>query len=181
MQPDRILNKALWRKTGEEQIRRRTWNIWFGHILRRDDCVAKQMLHSGTAKPQRKNRDPVADLGLSWRGREFVFLPKKSDDLFFSRNTLHAHNVPRFKLNSYKPVYYPNLPFSCHPRFTSPNSAPSLQELLQKISLSPRGSRSEPNEPLPWIRLWDLEQWNADRDRGGSVALLHCSAGNDKA
>ena len=51
----------------------------------------------------------------------------------------------------------PRPPFSCHPRrFTSPYSAPSLQELLQKISL--RGGSSEPNETPPgsapefWLR-----------------------------
>ena len=46
----------------------------------------------------------------------------------------------------------PKPPFSYHPRrLTSPDSAPSLQELLQKISLSLGGS-SEPNDPSPWIR-----------------------------
>ena len=68
---------------------------------------------------------------------------------FFSRHTLDAHI--HFKLNSPKPLnrsLLPQPPFSRHPRwFTSPNSAPSLQELLQKISLSLRGDSSEPNNP----------------------------------
>ena len=49
----------------------------------------------------------------------------------------------------------PQSPFSCHPRrFTSPNSAPSLQELLQKNFFVSEGGSSEPNEPPTWICLW---------------------------
>jgi len=40
-------------------------------------------------------------------------------------------------------------PFSCHPgRFTSPNSVPSLQELLQKISLCLTGFVRTQRTPL---------------------------------
>ena len=43
----------------------------------------------------------------------------------------------------------PQPPFSCHPRqFTSPNSAPSLQEVLQKNFFSLRG-RVYPNQMNP--------------------------------
>ena len=73
-------------------------------------------------------------------------MPHKSGDLF-SRNTqMHI----RFKLNSSKRVLLPQPPFPRQPRqFTSPNSASSLQELLQRISLSLSGISSEPNEPPP--------------------------------
>ena len=57
----------------------------------------------------------------------------------------------------------PQPPFSCHPRrFTSQNSAPSLQELLQKISLSMRGGGVRPNPtnsldpPLVVYYLYEL-------------------------
>jgi len=67
---------------------------------------------------------------------------------FFSRHTLEAH----IRLNS-TPLnlsLLPQPPFPCHPtRFTSPNSAPSLQELLQKISLSLRGLGVHPNPTNP--------------------------------
>jgi len=46
----------------------------------------------------------------------------------------------------------PQPPLLCHPRrFTSPNSAPSLEELLQIFFVSEGGGSSEPNEAL-WIR-----------------------------
>ena len=82
-----------------------------------------------------------------------IVLPKNSDDLF-SRHTLRGG----FVLNP-TPLnlsLLPQPPFSCHHRrFTSPNSAPSLQELLQDISLSLTRVPPNPTNPLdPPLELY---------------------------
>ena len=81
----------------------------------------------------------------------FVFLPQNSNDLF-SRQLSHSSRCTSvLNLTPLNVSLLPQPPFSCHPRrFTSPNSAPSLQELLQKISLSLRGVVR--TQRTPWIR-----------------------------
>ena len=80
----------------------------------------------------------------------FVFLPKKSDDLFYSSDSRGT-----FKLNSFNCVFTAPTSLSRHPRqFTLRNPARFLQELLQKMSLFLRGEGGCPNPTnvTVWIR-----------------------------